>query len=139
VRTSWLIALVWVGGFVQFASLAQGTAEDYRRAAGLRDRFERRVFRDRIRVHWLGETGRGWYRVETDARSHEYIVFDAVNGRRAPAFDHAALAEALQTMGIPDVTATGLPLQGLKFDLEEREAQFRCGDGSGASAGRRAC
>jgi dipeptidyl-peptidase 4 len=126
VRSTWLILLTGVVGFLPLVLRAQGTAEDYRRANSLRERFDQRVFRDRIRVHWLADNTHGWYRVGTGVDTHEYILFDAANGRRESAFDHAALADALSQAGITDVAADRLPLERLQLDMEKGEIRFRC-------------
>jgi len=76
-----------------FAS-AQGTREDYERAAGLAKRFAGKVFRDKVEPHWLGGDA-FWYRVDTGEGRREFVFVDAVKGSRTPAFDHDKLAAAL--------------------------------------------
>jgi dipeptidyl-peptidase 4 len=113
-------------GLLQFALHGQGTAEDYSRAGELRERFGQHVFRDRIRVHWLADESHGWYRVATGKETHEYVLFDAVDGWRKPAFDHEALAVALTGAGITGTQASQLPLADLQMDLKAGEIRFRC-------------
>ena len=57
------------------------------------------VFRDRVEPHWFagadGQTNRFWYRVNTGKQEHEFTLVNAAQGKRAPAFDHARVAESL--------------------------------------------
>lgn len=71
------------------------TAADYTAAAALLEgNVAGRVKNARVEPHWLGDTGRFWYRRHTGA-GHEYVVFDAANGEKTRAFDHDAAAAAI--------------------------------------------
>ena len=64
-----------------------------------------RVFREKVEPNWFagadGVTTKFWYRVEIAKDQREFILANAAEGRRAPAFDHARVAEALGTWGRP--------------------------------------
>ncbi|MEK6250200.1 MAG: hypothetical protein N2C12_18595, partial [Planctomycetales bacterium] len=107
---------------------AQGRRSDYERAKGLRQLTENKVFRDRVRPHWLAGNTTFWYRVQTATDRHKFILVDALKGARQPAFDHARLAEALTATGVSEVTPDRLPIDRLDFDLEKNRIIFRCGD-----------
>ena len=107
---------------------AQGTRTDYIRAGQLRELAENKVFRDQVRPHWLEDGKSFWYRVETGANQHEFILVDAEKGDRKPAFDHARLAEALNRKGIDNAAPDHLPIDRLDLDLEENRLVFRCGN-----------
>ena len=107
---------------------AQGARSDYERAKGLRKLTENKVFRDRVRPNWLEGDPTFWYRVQTAADRHEFILVDAEKGERKPAFDHARLAAALTANGVTDVAPDRLPIDRLDFDLKRNRIVFRCGD-----------
>jgi dipeptidyl-peptidase 4 len=65
------------------------------------------------RPTWLPD-GRFWYRVSV-AGGAEFILVDPARRRRAPAFDHARLAEALSAATGRSIEAAALPFQ--RFDL----------------------
>jgi len=106
---------------------AQGTRSDYDRAKGLRKLTENKVFRDRVRPHWLEGDTTFWYRVQTAADRHAFILVDAEKGERKPAFDHARLAEALTAKGVTGVAPDRLSIDRLEFDLQKHRIVFRCG------------
>ena len=60
------------------------------------------VFRAQVKPNWLPGNTRFWYRVQV-AQQHEFVLVDATAGKRAPAFDHARLADALSKTGKTDV------------------------------------
>lgn len=70
------------------------TAADYAAAAALLEGNVAGLVKNAsVEPHWLGDTGRFWYRRDTEA-GHEYVVFDAGNGEKTRAFDHDAAAAA---------------------------------------------
>ncbi len=81
-----------------------------------------RIFRDRIEPHWFadaaGETNRFWYEVNLPADQREFVLVDAVKGTRAPAFDHARLAEALTKASGQAVDSKRLPIDSVEFSSD---------------------
>lgn len=63
-------------------SSAQGSRADYERALSLPQRTENRVFRARVRPHWLPGHTRFWYRLQTGPDAQEYVIVDAAAGTR---------------------------------------------------------
>jgi len=61
---------------------AQGTKADYQRAAGLRQRFDGKVVRDRIAPRWLAD-GRLTYRVALPGGKSETWVVDPKTGKKS--------------------------------------------------------
>jgi dipeptidyl aminopeptidase/acylaminoacyl peptidase len=97
---------------------AQGTKADYERAEKLRSLTQNKVFRARIQPHWEAGNNGFWYRNDLAEGKREFIRVDAVKGTRAPAFDHAKIAAALQkALGKP-VAADKLPVDNLQFQLD---------------------
>jgi dipeptidyl-peptidase-4 len=66
------------------------TASAGRRTGAL----ERPPVRTRVEPRWYAGNDRFWYRNDLGAGRREFIVVDALAGRRAPAFDHERLARA---------------------------------------------
>jgi hypothetical protein len=93
-------------------AFAQGTKADYDRAGGLRGRTRGRVLKTTVTPRWFDENNRFWYRNNLGEGKQEFITVDAREGKRTPAFDHAALAEAL-------TEATGMPHDAAKLPFVE--------------------
>ena len=109
--------------FLSPAIFSQGTQDDYRRAAELRDRAREKVFRDRIEPQWI-DTNHFWYRVTTGKQEHQFILVDASSGRRKLLFDHSRLAQALSDrLGSP-VMAEALPLSNLRVEADLSKVEF---------------
>src|SRR5690349_14081712 len=56
---------------------------------------ERGVYKARINPHWFQNNTRFWYRNDLQNGSKQFVLVDAENGTRQPAFDHQKLAAAL--------------------------------------------
>lgn len=92
---------------------AQGTKEDYERAAALRRMTQGKVLGESIAVNWLEGGTRCWYRVDRAGGVVEFVLIDAAAGTRAPLFDSARLAAAMQKELGNDVDAARLPIERL--------------------------
>ncbi len=103
---------------------AQGTIDDYKRASGLRAKFQPLMEGSAGPIRWIGKTNRFWYS-RTTSEGNEFVTVDTA-GVRAPAFDHARLAKALtESQGRP-FDAKRLPFANL--DVEEKSIEFMLGD-----------
>ena len=76
---------------------------------------EPRVYRDKVAPHWFANRTRFWYRNELPNGGREFILVDAQQGTRQPAFDHARVAEAFGKLLGRSVTADQLPVERLAF------------------------
>ena len=82
------------------------------------------------RATWLPD-GRAWYRVST-ADGAEFIMTDPEEGTRAPAFDHARLAEALREATGRDIEPARLPFRDFELSEGGRNVTFTLlGGGNG--------
>jgi dipeptidyl aminopeptidase/acylaminoacyl peptidase len=97
-------------------ALAQGTKSDYERAASLTGLTRGKVFRDRVEPHWFDDNRQFWYKINTAAGSHEFVVVEAEKGIRRAAFDHQKLAEALAKKKITSAPADRLPIDRIVCD-----------------------
>ena len=116
------------------------TASDYARAES-RMSYKTAPLVDHAvdRVVWLKSPGaaaggdRFWYR-DTANGNTTFMLIDAVRATKAPAFDHAQMATALQAAGIRNATAASLPITDLEFAdanatliVTVRGERYRCG------------
>ena len=80
------------------------------------------VYRDRVEPHWFadgtGQTDQFWYAVNLPENRREFVVVNALTGRRGPAFDQQRVAAALSgTLGRP-VDAERLPVETIEFSKD---------------------
>ena len=86
-------AMLWL---VPQSASAQGTLEDYRRAATINQRFSNLTTGLVSAESWIGQTNQAVYRV-TVAGGSRFVRVDADKWTKQPAFDHAAVAKSLST------------------------------------------
>ena len=104
--------------------MAQGTAEDYRRAFALQEKFSAsNVYYSNVQPHWVDGTHRFWY-VRHTPEGRVYVVVDAQTKKRTELFDHPALAEALTQASQKKVEANAMHLERLSVDKETGELSF---------------
>ena len=77
------------------------------------------VFRDEVQPHWFadasGETNNFWYRLDLADGKREFVLVDAVGGKRQAAFDQKRVADALAKLTGHEVDAERLPVEFLEF------------------------
>lgn len=76
------------------------------------------IYKQRIEANWFAGDSKFWYRNNLAEGAREFIVVDAVEGKREPAFDHAAVAAALTKELGRTVDANKLPIERLDFTAE---------------------
>ena len=92
-----LSTVLIVGLFVDsLPASAQGAVSEYARAITLRDRYQGLAINVPEQVQWIRNTNRFWYRKSVSG-GNTFVLVDADTQAKAPAFDHARLAEALST------------------------------------------
>ncbi len=91
------------------------------------------VFRDHVEPNWFaddsGETNRFWYRLDLAQSNREFILVNAVQGKRQPAFDQTRVAEALSKLTGHEVSAERLPVESLDFARDGRTVTLHGNDG----------
>ncbi|HEX6938088.1 MAG TPA: prolyl oligopeptidase family serine peptidase [Longimicrobiales bacterium] len=115
------------------AAAAQGTPEDYRRAATLRERLAGLTIGVAEAPHWIEGSHRFWYRKSVRG-GHEFVLVDAATLERRPPFDHGRLAAALSAETGEAYTATTLPFETFRYaggeeaiEVEAAGSVWRCG------------
>jgi dipeptidyl aminopeptidase/acylaminoacyl peptidase len=139
------------------AAVAQGTLEDYRRAASVGQRYNGlTVGLVSGGVNWIDST-RAWYRVSVTG-GNRFVLVDANAWSRQPAFDHDRLAAALSRVAGEQYSGITLPFTTFDYvnnrqavDADAGGSRFRCtltdyvctrtgeaqtGRGGGAAGGR---
>ena len=82
-----------------------------------------------IQPHWIGDSGRFWYRWKS-LSTVEFLLVDAAAGDRAPAFDHDRLAAALSLATGKPCSAAQLPFTEIEFAESGNSIEFDI-DGDG--------
>lgn len=81
------------------------------------------IYKNRIEPNWIGDGDQFWYRNSLEGGKREFILVDAVTGRRNDAFDHQKLAAALTEAGVA-ADLDRLPIRNLSFDLAANRVTF---------------
>lgn len=90
-KLGWLVAMFLSGGM----AIAQGTADDYRRAYALKEKFSAdKVFYSNVNPQWIEGTHQFWY-VRNTPDGRLYVSVDADKKARKELFDSHRLAKAL--------------------------------------------
>jgi dipeptidyl aminopeptidase/acylaminoacyl peptidase len=107
-------------------AVADPSADDYARA----ERFmfgnqSRYVLNGDVQHHWIGKEDRFWF-LHTDANGDkQFVVVDARNGKKGPAFDHARIAAGLAKLSKTKIEAGKLPFSSFWFVEHESAIQFK--------------
>lgn len=85
----------------------EGRSASQERARALRD--AARIYRHRVTPHWI-DNASFWYRNDLAKGQREFVFVDAAKGERTLAFDHQAVAQALET------TVEELAIDSIRYD-----------------------
>lgn len=108
----WLLGVMCCCG----TALAQGTAEDYRRAYSLREKYSaNKVYYSNVVPSWIDGTHSFWY-VRRTPEGRIYVLVNADKSSRKDLFDHKRLAEALSASSGQKVESTALSLERLSVN-----------------------
>jgi hypothetical protein len=110
---------------------AQGTLDDYRRAATVNQIYAGKTVGLVQTPTWFAP-GQAWYRVSVTG-GNRFVLVDAEAFTKQPAFDHARLAAALSTVANAQYTEITLPFTGFAYannrqavDVDVAGARWRC-------------
>ncbi|HTF43205.1 MAG TPA: DPP IV N-terminal domain-containing protein [Terriglobales bacterium] len=113
--SAWIALILALAGGMPGRVLAQGSLEDYQRAQRfLAGNLRHMVAIADVRPNWIEKTNRFWYR-KVGPKGTEFILVDAANNTRGPAFDHLRLAAALSHAAKHEYQPTELPLEELEL------------------------
>jgi dipeptidyl aminopeptidase/acylaminoacyl peptidase len=105
-------------------AVAQVTRADYDRALALRERYEALAVGIPDSATWVPDTPRFWYRRSVSG-GQEFVLMDATNQQKRPAFDHARLATALSRLMNGSWTAERLPFNTFRFVRNEQALEIQ--------------
>jgi dipeptidyl-peptidase-4 len=105
-----LITIVAAAG-----AFGQGTSSDYQRAMMVRSIGTGKVFKANVQPRWFDGNNRFWYRNDLAGGKTEFILVDAVQGEKKPAFDHKRLAAGLSRAIGREFGPDNLPVEMLDF------------------------
>ncbi len=88
---------------------------------------ERGVYKARITPHWFQDNTRFWYRNDLRDGAKEFVLVDAAQGKREPAFDHQKLAASLSKVAGQEYKAERLPFSDLEFVEDGKAIRFEAG------------
>ncbi|MFP6874887.1 MAG: prolyl oligopeptidase family serine peptidase [Verrucomicrobiales bacterium] len=96
-RALFLAVAVAVGGFLVLATSlsAQGTREDYQRAASLRKHAEGKLLKEWVDARWLPDGHRFWYRNDLAQGRSEFVFVDARKPRQKLVIEGEKIADVL--------------------------------------------
>ena len=94
------------------------------RAARLAAQTQGRVFKAKVTPHWFDKNTKFWYRNDLRSGEREFILVDAEQGTRGPAFDHEKLAAALAKATNTKTTAKRLPFDTIEFVESGKAVRF---------------
>src|SRR5262249_47626853 len=83
------------------------------------------VYKDRITPHWFHANTRFWYRNDLRGGTKEFVVVDAEQGKRQPAFDHARLAAALSKATGTEYKSDRVPIGDIEFVKDDKAIRFK--------------
>ncbi|HEU6450205.1 MAG TPA: hypothetical protein VFT57_02210, partial [Gemmatimonadaceae bacterium] len=119
-------ALLALATLVPAVASAQGTAADYARAEGYRERTAGLIIDDADLPVWLAKGDRFWYR-KSVAGGHAFVMVDAATRSKRPAFDHDRLAAALSRAMHDTITGVTLPFRGFSLLDGDSAIEFAVG------------
>lgn len=106
---------------------AQGTTDDYRRANDLGNNVKNKLYYAPYNINWIADSHRCWYYQQTP-RGKEFILVDADQRSKQPAFDHERLAKALSTLLQRPYEAYALPFNAINYSFNRDTLHFSVGD-----------
>ena len=101
---------------------AQGTKEDYTRAAKLKEKFKDKVLYAPDKFEWIGDKNKVLYSMQTP-KGKEFILADLQSKTKRPAFDQTKVAAALSTVSGKNVSPYNLPFVTITIP-SENEIEF---------------
>ena len=101
-----LCLVFWLGNIFTIDVPAYSQSQ---RPDNLKEAARPRVYRDRIQPNWFAGSTKFWYRNDLPEGTKEFVLVDAIQGKRTLAFDHNAVA---QEMGVDPAR---LPITEIEF------------------------
>ena len=117
------VTLLASSAILSTTATGQGTPADYLRADSLAARVRGKIVNAVNQTNWIGRTSYVWYR-KTTSTGTAYLVVNADNAEKQPAFDQVRLASALASYLKRPIVADSLPLNTLTFTDDRASITF---------------
>ena len=112
--------------FIVVPSLAwaQGTPEDFERAASFDKRFRNLVQQETIDPQPIGNQGNFWFKTSDDKNIKSFLLVNPSKKEKTPLFDHDLLRKSLLQLKAPAEPTNKLDLEQLKLDESTGKLSF---------------
>lgn len=97
-------------------TLAQGTNEDFERAASFDQRFRNLIQQETIEPQRVGNQGNFWFKSSDEKGIKTFHLVNPSKKEKSPLFDHDLLRKSLLELKAPADAVTKLDLEQLKVD-----------------------
>jgi hypothetical protein len=81
-------------------------------------------YKGQVTPHWFADNKSFWYRNDLSGNVKEFILVNAEQGTRQPAFDHQRLAAALSEAAGTEYQANQLPFNNIEFTDDAKSVRF---------------
>jgi len=105
-------------------AVGEDIVQAFQRQGDYEDLTRQPIFKAKIDPHWFGGGKRFWYRNDGPSGRREFVVADAVQGVRRPAFDAGKLAAGLGKVTGQTYHAESLPFETIAFTEDEKAVLF---------------
>ncbi len=109
------------------ARAPQGSAQDYERVTRLARSWRGALHAFAPELHWTADGGALWFQHDHADGRREFVLVDARDGARRPAFDTAALAAALEPALGRELDPERLPLDWVELSADRASVLVRHG------------
>jgi len=83
------------------------------------------IYKTRLKPHWFANNHKFWYRNDLANETVEFVLVDADQGTRVPAFDHNRISVMLSEQTGTSVSPTQLPIRSLSFSDDNQTVDLR--------------
>lgn len=119
-KTIFFISLL----LVSLQLFAQGTPEDYERAKSIDHNYASKVFYNNPDPFWIGDTHCFLY-IQRGPSAKKFLIVDAGNLSRKPAFNHQLLAAELARQTDSTMSGDQLPFDKVEVDPDSGNIRFQ--------------
>ncbi len=123
-KTLKLLLTIAIISLISFKGATQGTLEDYRRAEKfIHFNVEDLVYNLAVSPNW-NDANSFWFKQES-AEGYRFILYDINKEKQKEAFNHEALAEALEEEKGGKINPDSLPFRKIKFLEQGEKVEFQ--------------
>ena len=102
--------------------------QSYERADRLQELVRGKTYKLKVDPHWFDKEHHFWYRNDLREGAKEFVVVETEKGHKAPAFNHAKLAETLSQAASKTYLPTRLPFNDIEYSEDLKTLSFTIGN-----------